>query len=306
MTEHQIIKNIISKYSYVDDDVYVDKEGLMYKIDGFQLGYIFDFMDYYDIGWKAVTAAVSDIYSRGGVPKNVLASIGLERNNVNLIEELIKGVRDASDYYDSSFIGGDLNSSSGSGWIDISVVGKSVCYKEAKNVTEGDNVIITNPIGYTSLVFLSYVNNWKIELSHIEKNKMKHPVVNKRLPLFFEAYCKSIHYSTDISDGLIISLYNVIERSKKGIKLYKIPFSEQVNYKLNKYQIKIDEMLKYSGEEFETLIIFDKKHAEEIIDFMKYLGFSPILIGEINNTQKLEFDSTEIKKTGWDNFTGWF
>jgi len=306
MSEHEIIKNIISKYSYVNDDVYIDKDGFMYKIDGFQLGYTFDFMDYYDLGWKAVTAAISDVFSRGGEPKNILASIGIEKGKISKIEEIVKGIKDACDYYHTSFVGGDLNSSTGSGWIDISVTGKTLCNTQAENVKEGDSVIITNPIGYTSLVFISYLNSWKIELSYIEKNKIKHPIINRRIASLFKNYCTSIHYSTDISDGVIISLYNIMERSHKGIKLYRMPFSDYVSNKLTEYHIKIDEVLKYSGEEFETLLVIDKKYTEEILTFMEYLGFSPIYIGEISNTNNLQFNDKIIKKTGWDNFTGWF
>ena len=301
-----IIKNIISKYSYVNDDVYVDKEGFMYKIDGFQLGYTFDFMDYYDLGWKAVTAAVSDVFSRGGEPKVALASIGIEKEKIDKIEEIVKGIKDACDYYQISFVGGDLNSSSSSGWIDISVVGKVLCNTKAENVREGDSVIITNPIGYTSLVFISYLNSWKIKLNYIEKNKIKHPIVNKRITSIFKKYCEHIHYSTDISDGLIVSLYNIIERSKKGIKLIRIPVSNYINDKIVEYHIKIDDILKFSGEEFEALLVVDRNYTDEILDFMKYLGFSPIYIGEVTNTNSLEFNDRIIKKTGWDNFTGWF
>lgn len=306
MTEHDIIKNIVSKYSYVNDDVYVDKENHMYKIDGFQLGYIFSFMDYYDIGWKAVIAAFSDVFSRGGKPEFVLSSLGINKNQINEIDNILRGIKDACDYYNASYVGGDLNSSSNNGWIDISVIGKAVCYPEPKNIKEGDAVVITNPIGYTSLVFISYTYNLNISLSNIEKNKIRHPIVNKRLYDLFQQYCNSIHYSTDISDGLIISLYNIIERVNKGIRLTKFPFSNYVKEKIQKYNIKEEELLKYAGEEYETILILDKAYTEDVIDFMKYLGFSPIIIGEVISDSKLEYRGSIIKKTGWDNFSGWF
>ncbi|BFH73322.1 thiamine-phosphate kinase [Sulfurisphaera javensis] len=305
MSEHEIIRNIISKYSYVNDDVYVDENKNMYKIDGFQLGYTFNFMDFYDIGWKSVVASISDILSRGGIPTFVLSSIGIRKEDVQKIEDIIKGIKDASDYYNASYIGGDLNSSK-NGWIDVTVIGKAICYKKAENVKEGDRLIISNPIGYTSLVFLSYLNNWKISISNIEKNKIRHPIVNKRLSELFATYCDSIHYSTDISDGLVISLYNVIERSKKGIKMYSFPFPPYILGKIRKYELKEEDLLKYSGEEYETILVVDRTQAESILDFMNYLGFSPQIIGEIISNPTLEYNNQFIKKTGWDNFTGWF
>ncbi|BAK54224.1 thiamine-phosphate kinase [Sulfurisphaera tokodaii] len=306
MSEHEIIKNIIGKYSYVEDDVYVDKDNNMYKIDGFKLDYTFNFMDFYDIGWKAVTAVMSDIFSKGGVPKFILSSLGIDKKYVSQIEDIVRGIKDASDYYGSQYIGGDLNSASTTGWIDIAGVGKAICYKDVKNIQENDIVIISNFIGYTSIVFLSYINNWKIKLTETEINKVRHPIINRRIKDLFENYCSSINYSTDISDGLIVSLYNIIERSKKGIELLDLPFSKNVIEKTYEYGIKIDDLLKYGGEEFETLIVVKHDNASEIIDYMEYLGFSPNIIGRVTSRAVLEYKKSIIKKTGWDNFTGWF
>ena len=285
------------------DDVYSDGK-LIYKIDGFQLSYTFPFMSGYDLGWKAVTSTVSDIITKGGKPYLFLASLGIR--NLNEIEEIVKGISDAVNYYGGKYVGGDLNSSDGSGWIDVVGIGNVTCNFNRK-ISEGDVIIITNPIGYTSLVFLSFLKSWTIPLSAKLINKVKHPIVNKGLLKVIEEYCEVISYTTDISDGLVISLYNIIERKNISIELDKIPFDPEVESFAQRHAINEAELLKYSGEEFESLLVVDKNYVDELINEMKRYGFEPIVIGKVAKSSiPLLYKGKRLEKTGWDNFLGWF
>ncbi|AHC51081.1 thiamine-monophosphate kinase [Sulfolobus acidocaldarius SUSAZ] len=288
-----------------NDDVYVEGKN-MYKIDGFQLSYEFNFLESYDIGWRSVIGVISDILSKGGLPKFFLASLGLNKNRLKEIENILKGISDAVNYYKGSYVGGDTNSSDNSGWIDIVGIGEALCYKSVDNIKRGDKVIITSPIGYNSIIFISYVNNWKISIPLKYKLKYKHPIVNPHLQDIFSQNCDSIHYSLDISDGLIVSLYNLVERSKLGIEITKMPVSEDVLNIANNYKIKLLDLLKFSGEEYESIFVVDKDFYQKIINQMKLLGLNPVVFGEISDRQGVYFNGELIRKTGWDNFLGWF
>ncbi|AWR97212.1 thiamine-monophosphate kinase [Acidianus sulfidivorans JP7] len=307
--EHQFIHQYLSKYinkNLLNLDVYTDGKK-MYKIDGFSFSYFFPFMDYYDLGWKSVTAVASDIISSGGNPELLMSSVGIDPNtDVEDLDLLFHGIYDASRYYGFNYIGGDTNSSINVGWIDISGIGNVICNFSA-NPEKGDVVIITGDLGYTSKVFISYLNNFKIKIDNNCILKIKHPIINKALSNLYSTFCNSIVTATDISDGLLVSLNSLTKRLNKIIEIIQFPINNRILAELNNYGYNTMDILKYSGEEYETLIVVKKKAVTEILDQLSYLGFNPKIVGNIGeNGNKLLYNNTEIKAEGWDNFKGWY
>ncbi|ARM75852.1 thiamine-phosphate kinase [Acidianus manzaensis] len=306
--EHQFIQKYLSKYineNVLNNDVYSDGKK-MYKIDGFSFSYIFPFMDYYDIGWKAVTAVASDIISSGGKPELVMSSLGIDPNfNVEDLELIFHGIYDASKYYGFKYVGGDTNSSDKIGWIDIAGTGKVVCNFNSN--PERSDIIITGDLGYTSKVFISYLNNFKIA---IDKNcllKIKHPIVNKALIKIYSQFCNKIIAATDISDGILISLYSLSRRLNKTIEINEFPINSKILSDLSSFGYTINDILKYSGEEYESLIVVKHEVSEDLLKALSYYGFNPKIIGSINNEgNKIIYNNSEVKISGWDNFKGWY
>ncbi len=305
--EHEFVQKIVIKYldeKKLTDVVYLDDLGL--KIDGFRLSYTFNFMSYYDLGWKAITATVSDLVTGGIIPKYFMVSLGLKKQtDLTTAESLMKGLKDAISYYKGFLIGGDTNDSS-EGWIDVVGIGDVKCKVKYKANPE-DVVIITNPIFYTSLGFNLIGKNIKIPDKII--SKIKHPIVNLSLVNIIKNHCNSISYTTDISDGLLISLYNIIQTSENiGIRLSKLPVDEYVETLMRKYNISSEELLRYSGEDFESLLIVNKEDAQKVLDELSKYGFNPEIIGKVvrDSTGKVKIGENEVPIHGWDNFRGWF
>ncbi|MEM3911081.1 MAG: AIR synthase related protein [Saccharolobus sp.] len=307
--EHEFVRRFIVKYLDITklEDVYISgNKG--YKVDGFKLSYTFPFISYYDIGWKAITAVVSDLITKGVRPNIFLVSLGLNVNlEVEKSEELFKGLSDAIHYYKGKYVGGDLNDSDSNGWIDIFAEGDVVCNINGE-IKTGDLVLATDKIGYTTNVFISYLNQFIIPILHKSLIKTKHPVVNRSLLYFIRRYCPYVKYSTDISDGLIVSLYNIISNIRLGIEISEFPIDENIFILLKKY-LKMNKLdiLKYSGEEFVSLFVVDRSSPlDSILSDLKYLGFNPIVFGKIIDNKAIVYKNQEIKITGWDNFLGWY
>ncbi len=265
--EHNFILDIISKYlgKDINSDVFI-QDNKVYKLDGVQLSYTLPFMDYYDVGWKAVTGTVSDIIFSLASPDILMTSLGLSGDmEVSDAEKIIKGIYDASIYYNAKYVGGDTNSSSSSGWIDVAGVGNLLC-NEQPQIDYGDVIVITNKIGFTSNFFISYLSNFKIPIFHDSLMKISHPVVNTHLPRVLKKFCNIISYSIDISDGLIITLYNIIKRFNIGIKLEKIPIDDKIADLLKIYGFSIFDILKFSGEEYEGIFVVKEKSYEMFIN----------------------------------------
>ncbi len=305
--EHEFINKVVKSYigNRVLEDVFF-KDGVAYKIDGFQLSYLFPFMDYYDVGWKAVTGVVSDLVYSLSMPKLLMASLGLPgKMDVYDAEKLIRGIYDSSLYYNAEYVGGDTNGSSSSGWIDVAGIGHVVCDR-GNEVKEGDRVILTNPVGLTSNVFISYLNGFKIPILHEAIVKVKHPVVNIHVLNVLREVCLSVSYSTDVSDGVLVSLYNVATRFNVGIEVTDLPLDEKVLSHMRNYGYTYLDLLRYSGEEYEGLLVVKKEGYDEVISKLRLIGMNPVAFGKVISGNKVIYKGKELEKAGWDNFKGWF
>ncbi|BDB97134.1 AIR synthase related protein [Saccharolobus caldissimus] len=307
--EHNFIRKYIMNYIDIKklEDTYIE-ENKGYKVDGFKLSYTFPFMTYYDIGWRAITASTSDIITKGIKPNIYLVSLGLNGDlELEKVNELLKGISDAIHYYGGKYVGGDLNDSDYYGWVDVFIEGDLMCNTD-KQIAINDYVLIGDFIGYTTNIFISYLNKFKVPILKKSLIKMKHPIVNKSLLYFLKKYCKYIKYSTDISDGLVISLYNIINNFNVGIYISYIPIDINVaKLLINNFNVTEMDFLKYSGEEFLPILILDKNSPiKDLLKDLKYLGYNPSIIGKIINKSCLIYKNTEIKITGWDNFLGWY
>jgi len=76
------------------------------------------------VGWKALSVNVSDIAGNGGRPRWALVSLILPDIEVSYIEDLYKGIREASEFYGCRIVGGNLARGERIG-IDVFVVGES-------------------------------------------------------------------------------------------------------------------------------------------------------------------------------------
>lgn len=301
--EHEFLHSLTKELDITSDDVF-EEDNHMLKIDGFRLGYTLPFMTPYDMGWKAVTAAVSDIFGKGGEPKYYLSSIGVNpEREVEELKFLFQGIADAVKYYGGRYVGGDLNSSS-EGWIDIAVYARSVCYKPYSLIKENDQVIITNPIGYTSEVFSSLYLDPTIKPSYLSVLKVKHPIVNRHLVNIFQMFCDKISSSTDISDSLFVSLQNVVSETGLGIDIVRLPIQPQYKERLDLLHVDIINFLAHGGEEYES-IIFYRGDPQPLLVEMYSKGFRPMVIGRVKPSQGLTFNNQEIDVRGWDNFSGY-
>jgi thiamine-monophosphate kinase len=296
-------KEFIDKYikPYLKKEFLLDVQkidDLGIKIDGFPLKYLLPFMDYFDIGWKAVISTLSDLFSMGVEPSFGEISLGLNPNlDVNDAKLLLNGIFECGRYYNVEIIGGDTNSSS-EGWVDVAIIGKTKCKKLFQPSPKvGDYVILTNPIGYTSLIFYLLDKYGKLNYIPLKFiNRLKHPILNRAILNFIEDNCDTISYSTDISDGLLISLYNFYKLTNLGINIKNFGIADEVIEFSKLYSADLDALLKFSGEEYETILVIRNL---SVLKDLESWGFTPIIIGEVSESWKL-------KVTGWDNFLGWF
>ncbi|AEB94130.1 MAG: thiamine-phosphate kinase [Metallosphaera sp.] len=305
--EHRFITDVLSKYvkSEVKLDVY-SEDNVVLKIDGFPLTYTLPFIDFYDIGWKSVIAVMSDMLSYGAKPRVVLSSFGLDPDtDLTQAEMLVRGISDASSYYQIIYGGGDTNSSK-EGWVDIASWGTRICEKRP-NSEPGDLVYITGEIGYTTGVFMWYNSKGNIPLKYEAMIKLKHPVVNRGLIRAHEKLCDSISLGTDISDGILVSLDKISKLINNKISLERVPLAYFITDMINQGVISFEEALRQGGEEYESLFIVKKDKESMFLNVMADNGINSIKIGKIEKGEpEVLLNNIKQEIHGWDNFKGWF
>jgi thiamine-monophosphate kinase len=303
--EMEFINTVVKKILGVSklDDVY-HLDGTVYKLDGFPLSFKMDGMDTYDLGWKAVTAGISDVMGKGSIPLQVMVSVGLNPNmELQDALSLFEGVGDSVKYYGANYVGGDTNGTNGDGWIDVAIIGKAQCYKPLSEIKEGDVIVLTNPIGSTSAVFISKILSINVPSQFLLQ--LKHPIVNRHLPGAMKEMCHMISSSTDLSDGLLISLLKASEASGCGMNLEILPFRKDVLQYINSLRLDSLQLLKYGGEEYETLIFTNPLGVESLMEKLRLFGMRPLILGRAIKETGIYLKGEKMKPMGWDNFKGW-
>ncbi|MCM8799246.1 MAG: thiamine-phosphate kinase [Candidatus Omnitrophica bacterium] len=193
----------------------------------------------YLIGRKAMGSVISDIASKGGIPKYALVALGISKfKPLSFVRELYRGLDYWTKKFNIDIVGGDI-SRNDKVIIDISMIG----YVEKENLTlrstalPYDIIFITGRLG--------------------KKNKDLY-----FLPRLEEAryLVKNYHPSSmiDISDGLAQDLNHILEESNVGALIYEKLLPHV------KSKIDLNQLIN-RGEEFELIFTLPIRKAKALI-----------------------------------------
>lgn len=212
----------------------------------------------FQIGWKAMARNLSDIAAMGGVAKYALVSVGLDpKLPISFADGIFDGINAAAKKFKVNIVGGDT-SKSGKIVIDVSLIGEA----EKNNIVlrsgarEGDAIFVTGFLGGSikgkHLNFTPRLNEARMLVKNFKVNSM-----------------------IDVSDGLLLDMWRILNASKKGALLYEdlIPVSDHVGS---------FEKAVTDGEDFELLFTMAAKEAERFIRHYSLKFETPVsLIGEV-------------------------
>jgi thiamine-monophosphate kinase len=212
----------------------------------------------FQIGWKALARNLSDIAAMGGTAKYALVSIGLDPGlPVSFADGILDGMNAIARRFKVNIVGGDTSRSSKI-VIDVSLIGevKKDRLTLRSTAREGDAIFVTGFLGGS------------IKGKHLDFTPRLEEA--RRLVENFK-----INSMIDISDGLILDLWRILDVSKKGAILYEdlIPISN----KADSFEKAVTD-----GEDFELLFTMDAKEAERFMRSWSLKFRMPVsLIGEI-------------------------
>jgi thiamine-monophosphate kinase len=192
--------------AWIGDDAAVLADGLLLAIDTIVQGVHFTAgapLD--DVGWKALTANVSDIAAMGGGPGHAVVAVAAPAETD--LDRLYRGLAEAADAYDWPIVGGDLTNApvvmvtvAVTGHVDGAPVLRS-------GARAGDGIYVTGPLGAAAA-----------------GGYRGRPAA--RLSEGAAARGAGATAMIDVSDGLVADLGHIADASGVGYLLDAVPVAE--------------------------------------------------------------------------------
>ena len=193
-----------------DDAALVDLGGrkLAVTVDSLVEGVDFDLRQagWDDVGFKAISASVSDLYACGALPTACLVSAGIPKSATpTRVDELLHGVSQAARRHKMSVIGGDL-SRSDQLFLDVCSIGRADrgTFKTRRGARPGDLIFLSGPVG-SSRAALLLMKKKSARIPEILRRAHFRPSP-PRLAGIALGKQKSVTAMMDVSDGLLIDL----------------------------------------------------------------------------------------------------
>ncbi|WP_457625005.1 thiamine-phosphate kinase [Persephonella sp.] len=217
-----------------------------------------------DLGWKLVSINVSDIASCGGIPEWGFISVGFSPDTeLEYVEKIYTGMKDACDFYEMDVIGGNTSASDFI-FLDLFLTGKTGKFIGRNGAKEKDLVVLS---GYTGLS--------RAGLELLLMDRKKYEDFEKRLikahtrPLArIDLSDKIMRYANsciDISDGLLGDLRHIGKNSKLKILIEKdnLPVHPDLEKFCRKYNKDPLDYVLYGGEDYELVFTVSEENVKQ-------------------------------------------
>lgn len=241
MNELEIIELLKRKFSSeapeilkgIGDDTAVispSSEFELYTTDMMVEGIHFDlsFITPFQLGFKLLSRNVSDIFAMGGKPDFLLLNLCLpEKIKETFIESFLEGLLEGTRRYRIVLAGGDFSISPGYIFLSATLRGSSPQPVLRNGAKPGDFIYVTGTLGDAACGL--EILKRKAEI----REEIREPLIKKHLmpePQPVHHRIKKINAMIDISDGLSLDLWRLLEESKVGAIIYeeRIPLSKEL------------------------------------------------------------------------------
>lgn len=287
-----------------DSSVVTQKDGMVTCTSSeiFLEGVHFDltYTPFQHLGYKIVTAAVSDVFAMNAEPEQVLINIAVpNKYSVQMIEQLYKGADAACKDYNVQLSGGDTTASHQ--LLAISVVSTGSGRRDQmiyrSGARKGDIICVTGELGSAIAglrILMREKQAWQEnpeeqfqpDLESYEHVVQRQLVPSARIDLIQALRDSEIkpHALMDITQGLIADLSDLLKQSDTGAEIYSpaVPIGIETRKVADEMNEDVDKYAFYGGEDFEMLFTIPEPLVEKFkADFDDF-----IIIGRITDGEK--------------------
>ena len=274
----------------IGDDAAVIREEsgvlTLLSLDTFVEGVHFDitYTPFHHLGYKIVSAAISDILAMNGNPTSILVSMALpNRQSVQMVEDLYKGIYAAGHEYEVEVIGGDITANHSNIVITIATYGKveskKVVYRSGGRA--GDALCVTGDLGGALAglrVLMREKKFWEEheddaiqpDLSEYEFVVKRQLVPKARVDLINALGEQKVIPSSmiDLTQGLINEVSELAGASNTGAYLYQaaLPIAVETRHIADEMEEDVDRYALFGGEDLELLFTLPEKEVEQLME----------------------------------------
>lgn len=237
-----------------------------------------------DLGYRAVTTALSDIAAMGARPRGVVVALSAATREE--MERVTRGVADAARDTGVAVVGGDLTTSRPVS-VTVTVLG-DVPHGEAVTRTgarPGDVLLVTGPLGGSAAGLRRARAGTDLDDDLVRRHRRPQP----RLREGQLAQAAGVHAMMDLSDGLALDLHRLADASGVGFVVHDVPVDEGAT----------EEEALSGGEDYELLIVTDD--PDKIVRAFVANGVaSPLVIGEVvSDVTRRRYGAHELIRRGY-------
>ncbi len=212
----------------------------------------------WQLGYKAIAVNVSDIAAMGGVPRQVVVSIGIPKTlTADFVVSLYEGMKEICREFDVNIIGGDTVASPLGLVINVTVMGEvqPKLLQRRSGASVGELVVVTGTLGDSGcgLDFLMQ-GDWQghdFAQHLVTKHLVPQPQVIAG-PQLAALGSKSMN---DISDGLASEVNEIAVASQVGMRIYaqQLPLSIELEKGAKMLGKSAVDYALYGGEDYQLV-----------------------------------------------------
>ena len=261
--EDYFIKQFSASKAIGDDGAVIGSN--VYSTDAFfeDVHFKREWMSLKQIASKAMLVNISDAIAMNAKPKFALLSVAIPKSfTQDELYELAKGFKKTAKKFGIEIIGGDTIANDKL-HISITIISKTKKPIYRSGTMDGDLVCYTGDLGSSKRDLRALMDGKEIN----KKSKFIRPKLN---PKFFYTIAPFVNSALDISDGLFFELERLSKASDIGFDLFE----------------SLEKDIGCSGEEYELLFTFNKKHEETIKQIADKYGVKLNIFAEANKDKE--------------------
>jgi thiamine-monophosphate kinase len=239
-----------------------------------------------DLGFRAVTGALSDLAAMGARARAALVAVVAPEGAD--VEELHRGIADASNITNCPIVGGDLSSGRDVS-IAVTVIGECPGGGAVlrSGAVPGDELLVTGPLGRSAAGLRRRREGAPLSDELVVAHRRPWP----RLSEGQAARGAGVHAMMDLSDGLGLDLHRMADASKVGFELSDVPVANGAT---------TDEATS-GGEDYELLMATNDADRLRMVFLDRGLR-APITIGRVvANESERTLRGARFERRGWQH-----